>query len=205
MPPEPILTRWGTWIDAAVYYAKHFDSIKEIVYSFDPNAAESIKITQKLFDEKEDVLKSDLAYIMSNFSFIPDAITKFESADFDLNDGILSYDEVQAKLYALRRPIYFRKFQEVIARNSNLNRLRIIRNALYGRNEENDEDDDDMEFMRQFSPAELSMFRNVPLSSCDVERSFSVYKTVLTPNRRSFHFDNLKHYLVICCNSRTLP
>lgn len=24
LPPEPVLTRWGTWLDAALYYADNF-------------------------------------------------------------------------------------------------------------------------------------------------------------------------------------
>uniref|UniRef100_A0A915DTZ2 DUF659 domain-containing protein n=1 Tax=Ditylenchus dipsaci TaxID=166011 RepID=A0A915DTZ2_9BILA len=30
LPPAPILTRWGTWIEAAVYYSKNFDQIKAV-------------------------------------------------------------------------------------------------------------------------------------------------------------------------------
>jgi len=24
LPPEPILTRWGTWIEGCLYYSEHF-------------------------------------------------------------------------------------------------------------------------------------------------------------------------------------
>jgi hypothetical protein len=30
LPPQPILTRWGTWLQAAMFYSEHFDSIKEV-------------------------------------------------------------------------------------------------------------------------------------------------------------------------------
>ncbi|KAH0822718.1 hypothetical protein GEV33_000073 [Tenebrio molitor] len=30
LPPQPILTRWGTWLQAAMFYSEHFDSIKEM-------------------------------------------------------------------------------------------------------------------------------------------------------------------------------
>lgn len=30
LPPEPILTRWGTWLQAAIFYANNFDKIKEV-------------------------------------------------------------------------------------------------------------------------------------------------------------------------------
>ena len=29
LPPEPILTRWGTWISAAMYYADHLQTVKK--------------------------------------------------------------------------------------------------------------------------------------------------------------------------------
>jgi hypothetical protein len=33
LPPEPILTRWGTWLNAALFYNENFDSIKEVKLS----------------------------------------------------------------------------------------------------------------------------------------------------------------------------
>ncbi|KAF0711746.1 Uncharacterized protein FWK35_00032752, partial [Aphis craccivora] len=35
------------------------------------------------------------------------------------------------------------------------------------------------------------------ITSSDVERSFSLYKTLLAPNRRSFKFENLKKSLIV--------
>lgn len=34
LPPKPILTRWGTWIQAAVYYADHLDQIRKVHLKF---------------------------------------------------------------------------------------------------------------------------------------------------------------------------
>ncbi|PSN29629.1 hypothetical protein C0J52_28062 [Blattella germanica] len=31
LPPKPILTRWGTWLEAVKYYAEHIDSIKNVL------------------------------------------------------------------------------------------------------------------------------------------------------------------------------
>ncbi len=52
----------------------------------------------------------------------------------------------------------------------------------------------------EFSPTELSCFKYCPMQSCDVERSFSCYKNILRPNRRSFEFENLKQYVTVVCN-----
>lgn len=43
LPPEPVLTRWGTWLAAADFYAKHFDQFKILVDTFDPNDADAIR------------------------------------------------------------------------------------------------------------------------------------------------------------------
>lgn len=34
-PPQPVLTRWGTWLEAADYYSQNFVQVKEIVNSFE--------------------------------------------------------------------------------------------------------------------------------------------------------------------------
>jgi len=31
LPPRPVLTRWGTWLNAPMYYCDHFELIKEII------------------------------------------------------------------------------------------------------------------------------------------------------------------------------
>jgi hypothetical protein len=30
LSPEPVITRWGTWIDAAIYYCDHFQVLKNV-------------------------------------------------------------------------------------------------------------------------------------------------------------------------------
>lgn len=42
LPPAPIITRWGTLIDVAVYYADYFEVIKKIVDNFYLEKAQSI-------------------------------------------------------------------------------------------------------------------------------------------------------------------
>lgn len=31
LPPEPVITRWGTWLNAALYYAENYEKIKKFV------------------------------------------------------------------------------------------------------------------------------------------------------------------------------
>ncbi|KAF0764859.1 Uncharacterized protein FWK35_00006777 [Aphis craccivora] len=39
LPSEPVITRWGTWINAAIYYSEHFEIIFNIVNKLDSEDA----------------------------------------------------------------------------------------------------------------------------------------------------------------------
>ena len=53
----------------------------------------------------------------------------------------------------------------------------------------------------ELDASDLTCFKYAPVTSCDVERSFSKYKAIVSDNRRSFKFENLKMHVVIQCNS----
>jgi hypothetical protein len=44
-------------------------------------------------------------------------------------------------------------------------------------------------------------YKFAPITSCEVERSFSKYKSILVDNRQCFKVENLEQYLV--CNVNT--
>lgn len=52
--------------------------------------------------------------------------------------------------------------------------------------------------LKKYTLQEIMLFKFVSLTSSDVERSFSQYKTVLRDNRR---LENLRNHLIVKCNS----
>lgn len=68
LSPEPVITRWDTWIDAAMYYYEHFETIFNIVNKLDLENALSIKNAKKYLAIPH--IKNYLDYIKSNFSFL---------------------------------------------------------------------------------------------------------------------------------------
>ena len=48
---------------------------------------------------------------------------------------------------------------------------------------------------------DLTFYKYAPVTSTDVERSFSRYTTILADNRRSFDVENIKKTLVVQCNN----
>jgi hypothetical protein len=82
LPPTSAsaITWWGTWLDATVYYAETFEILCSVVNEFDGDDGSSITILQDIFQDSNEfkVLKTDLAHIRANFSFLSQSITKLE-------------------------------------------------------------------------------------------------------------------------------
>ena len=55
-PPQPILTRWGKWLEASFFYAENFQIVKQIVSSFEDGGkllerAKEVIAEQDVFSE----------------------------------------------------------------------------------------------------------------------------------------------------------
>lgn len=194
IPPQPIVTRWGTWIKAAVYMAENFDRLQLFLDKLDSIEAKSIAKAKKTIADPE--IKSELAFIKNHFERLPDVIKSLEERGLSLGDAIRKFTSVQAWLQAIRnRKGLLQKFEYVRDRNKGLALLEKIAHIL----EEGTQKEKD-DFIDQYSPEELQAFSHAPITSCDVERSFSVYNRVLEDCRRSFVFDNLSKHVIITCN-----
>ena len=44
LPPEPCITRWGTWLKTCVYYAEHFEVFQAFILLLDADESEAIKV-----------------------------------------------------------------------------------------------------------------------------------------------------------------
>jgi len=64
LPPQPNVTRWGTWLDTANYYCTNYREIEKIFNKFDRKDSSSIKSVQELFSV---TMSRNLAYIKANF------------------------------------------------------------------------------------------------------------------------------------------
>lgn len=85
LPPEPIITRWGTWINAAIFYAEHFERIKGLILEISDDS-QCVTISRQLF--KNPSIAQQLIFIKMNFSFVPKIITALESRNLSLKESI---------------------------------------------------------------------------------------------------------------------
>ena len=193
LPPQPILTRWGTWVDAALYYAQFLESFAGVVNAVDANEATSIRETQKLL--QKNTLKANLAFIKAHFERLPSSIESLEKQGSSLVDSTEVFDRTFEEFRSVPGPIGARireKCEYVLSRNSGYNKLRAIAAILRDGSSSSNEIDLD--------PSEIAMYKYAPITSVDVERTFSSLKYILSDRRQNFTFENLKMHVVIYCN-----
>lgn len=197
LPPEPIITRWGTWIEAALYYAENFEIIKEIIFTLNPGEASAIKESQDILIQPG--LQAHLAFIAANFSKFPVLIKKLECTAQTLATTIRILHEARECVESIENEDQHlvnikSKFSNVIEKNSGLNIMFQISMVL-----ENPCESLPTE-LHLFKMTDIISFKYAPLVSVDVERSFSQYKLLLTDRRHLLTPENAKYHLVTMCN-----
>lgn len=96
LPPQPIITRWGTWLNSVVYVSKYYNGLKTVFDQFDANEAMSIQEVKTLLNSTN--LANDVAYISANFGFLPEKIKKLEENSAPLGRQIQLIDETYKKI-----------------------------------------------------------------------------------------------------------
>ena len=182
LPPAPVLTRWGTWVNAALYFATNFESVKSAVMELDSGDAASIAVAKALL-EKESIV-ANLSYIKANFRSLPVAIEALEAKGRPLVDSLSCVRALAADLDTAPGELQ---------NNPGYVRMTHIASILAGGTDE---------VALGMTPEDLAVFKFAPVTSCDVERSFSVLKHILSDRRCRLTQDHLKQLLVLYCNAK---
>jgi len=95
LPPKPILTRWCTWLEAALYHCEHFEKIKNIISSLNTETATAIDKANNLMENNN--LKNNLIYISANFGFLIHTIKQLETRNMPLSESLCIVEESQKK------------------------------------------------------------------------------------------------------------
>jgi hypothetical protein len=175
LPPQPVLTRWGTWLDAAMYYADNFEGFKEVVLDFSKSTSQSIKDCQTVLKNQE--IKQNLAFLKANYKFVSTTIKKLESTGLTLVEAVEIINNFQiavSRVPGRVGKIVTTKLNEVLSKNTGYKVLENISNIFKGDIVENFEVEVSL----------VAKFKYAPLTSVDVERSFSHFKNVLSSKHR---------------------
>lgn len=128
LPPNPIITRWGTWLEACEYYADNFDGVKAVVDEFDDNDAQSIRTAKDIFALPN--IKQQLAFIKAHFMNITKSIKTMESKGLELKVYIDIIENIRTELGTVNDR-YAQRFEQILARNPGYTSLHQIKNILY--------------------------------------------------------------------------
>lgn len=176
LPPEPILTRWGTWLEAATYYCENFQITCNVINALDQNDEDSIKKV-KLCVLKPG-LENNLAYIKSNFQVFTTVVIKLQMKNLPLADSLTVIQEVKSKFQSLKgtqgKSMLF-KLQKVFEKNEGIKILEKILNIL----EEEDEISDMSQFPEDNSCNDFVYFKYAQTTSVDFGLSGHFHRTKL--------------------------
>ncbi|KAF4531553.1 hypothetical protein B566_EDAN017698 [Ephemera danica] len=198
LPPEPILIRFGTWLEAAVYHCNNFEKIKEVLYIFEDSDSVAIKQAKEVCEDPD--LELQLISLTSNYSFIAPTITCLESSQKTLNEALSKIEEVGQKLGTARDAAGIKiakYFCDRLQKNPGFNLLKEMSEILTGHLPENYVKS---AILNKYTNTDILSMKYAPIHSMDVERSFSCFKNILTDKRHCFTEDNLEMHVVSYCN-----
>ena len=90
-PPQPVPTRWESWLNAVLYYAKHLPEVKAIVKSF---VGCGILVTQAKVSLQKNGLAGQLLKIKDQYDCLVKLIEKMESAKYTINKAVQAIQEL---------------------------------------------------------------------------------------------------------------
>ena len=103
-------------------------------------------------------------------------------------------EEIKKCIEQVQRPLGVavkEKMHSVLHKNPGLDCLKLIRNIHCEMN--------GVILLAELTPLDIANIKFAPITSVEVECSFSWYKSVLQLNRKAFNFDNLNKYMVSHC------
>jgi len=177
-PPEPVPTRWATWLKAALYYADNLPKVTEIVKSY-PNAG--LLVSQAKEAVCEQGLIHDLVALKRDYSCLVVLLDQIQSESFTI---------LQAHTYLTN--LLFQQdccgissyLQKRLKANSDLVAIATLS-------------------MQVLSPSFLVDLQSCQATSLSVERSFSMLHKLLSKDRH-FKSENIVKYLAMHYNTVTL-
>ena len=89
--PQPVPTRWGNWLNAALYYAKNLLKVEAIVESF---VGSGTSVTQAKVSLQKSGLAGHLLKIIGQYKCQVKLIEKMESAKYTIREAVQAIQEL---------------------------------------------------------------------------------------------------------------
>lgn len=172
LPHFPIEVQWGSWIKCAIYHRSHLQAIQ---YYFDtitePKDSKVLFRIKKIISGQR--ICNDVFRLTDNYQRIPSVIEKFE--EISKKDDQLDLSQVQIMI---DKTYHRRIFERSLSKNHDLISFLPYDNSFHDR------------VKRTYASP----------TSCSMERSFSVHRSVLTENSANFTSNNVRNIMLVQCN-----
>ena len=173
-PPQPVLTRWGTWLCAAEYYAKNLPEVRKIVNSFEGTGVLVSRAKAAVNDAK---VAESLVKIQRDYQELPRLIEKMEGSKYTLKEAHDDVTTLDFKQDCVGIGAYITKRMR-----KNCDVENIIKSE-----------------QENVSPAVFAELQCCQPTSSAVERSFSMLGKILRKDR-PFLPENVSKYLCLYYN-----
>ena len=94
VPPEAVITRWGTWIISASYYAKNIEKVKNYISKLKVTAQKILKVKSLILNP----IFLDQLLKVKSFSLLPEFIVKLEQQSLPKVEQVEIINEVLLNL-----------------------------------------------------------------------------------------------------------
>jgi len=168
LPPEPILTRWGTFLESSRFHWNNFEKINLFI----SNLEESDEKIDRINELYEKNVEKQLHQI-NKYSFLVEYIKKLEEKSLSTEIQYATIEDVSSKLTTK----YKKKLKEILNKNP------------------------DFKNFKKVYESKKELLKFAPLSSVDVERSFSRFKLILSDRRQRLTEENLEKLIFIQFNN----
>lgn len=191
-PPAVCITRRGTWLRAAAYYEEYFEEKKEVINELPDQHNDKLHV-KAAFDlpgirdefvsinQNDTILVYVLVQLQSNFLLLSDAMA--------LVNSVNTVFENEPKIPEVIRNRYHAIFTDEVS----FQLLRAVNECISTNSQ------DVPEGLNNWTIDDVYSLRYALITTCEVERSFSIYKAVPRWNRQSFEFRNLRRYFIVHC------
>ncbi len=177
IPEWPVVTRWGTWLEFSSWLFDNFNAVHHFIQCL---------VKQFSHEKDSEILKmiegaefeSEIRQVYS-FSFIAKVIYQLESETLSTENQIRLLKLVISKLSSDTK--LSKRLSKIISRNPDLKFF--------------------LDFNQLKCPEKEKVFSYVPLTTVEVERSFSKYREILSDKRRNLTVENMEKYLFIYFNN----
>jgi len=174
-PPQPVLTRWTTWLRAAMYYADNLPVVKTIVNNF---SGDGLLVSRAKEAVAHPALPAQLLAIKKEYECLIPLVEKSESQKYDI---ITAYNDLMSLDFAEDSCSIKQYIGKRLEKNSDF-----IAIATLARDD--------------ISPSQYLCLQRCQVTSVSVERSFSMLNKLLCKDR-PFRDDNIKNYLIMYYNT----